>query len=62
MKVDRLQNRVLLVDDSPDIRRSLRKIKQGGWEVCGEAANGLKAIEEAERLQPHVIVLDREGQ
>jgi DNA-binding NarL/FixJ family response regulator len=54
-----LRNCILLVDDSPLVRRTLRKIfERAGWEVCGEAANGREAIEKAEQLQPHVIVLD----
>ena len=59
VEVDELRNCVLLVDDSPEIRHSLRRMfEHAGWEVCGEAANGLKAIEEAARLQPQLIVLD----
>ena len=59
VEVDELRNCILLVDDSPEIRHSLRRMfEHAGWEVCGEAANGLKAIEEAARLQPHLIVLD----
>jgi DNA-binding NarL/FixJ family response regulator len=53
------RNCVLLVDDNADVRRSLHKIfEQAGWEVCGEAENGVDAIEKAERLQPRIIVLD----
>ena len=57
--MNELRNCVLLVDDNVIVRRSLHKIfEQAGWQVCGEAENGLDAIEKAERLQPQIIVLD----
>jgi DNA-binding NarL/FixJ family response regulator len=31
---------------------------QSGWQVCGEAENGLQAVEQAASLQPHIIILD----
>ena len=57
--MNELRNCVLLVDDNVVVRHSLHKIfEQAGWEVCGEAENGLDAIEKAEQLQPQIIVLD----
>jgi CheY-like chemotaxis protein len=51
-------NSILLVDDSADIRRGLRReFERAGW-VCGEAANGQEAIVKAEQLHPQVILLD----
>jgi CheY-like chemotaxis protein len=52
--------RILIVDDSPVIRKTLRELleQQSGWEVCGEAANGREGIEKAQQLKPDVIVLD----
>src|SRR5438105_14536223 len=50
---------VLLVDDSPAVRRSLCIIfESAGIEVCGEAEDGAKAIEKAKHLKPDLIVLD----
>jgi DNA-binding NarL/FixJ family response regulator len=51
---------ILIVDDSPEIRRCLRTLleEQTGWAVCGEATNGLEGIEKAEQLHPDLIVLD----
>ena len=50
---------ILLVDDSAIVRTGLRRAFEfSGWEVCGEAANGREGIEKAERLKPHLIVLD----
>src|SRR5581483_5239619 len=52
--------RVLVVDDSPDIRllvcRSVESLP--GVEVVGEAADGASAVAEAARLQPDLVLLD----
>jgi DNA-binding NarL/FixJ family response regulator len=32
--------------------------RQEGWSVCGEAADGLEALEKATSLKPDVILLD----
>lgn len=51
--------RVLLCDDSAQIRELVRTVlEHGGNEVVAEADNGLKAIEAAEREQPDVVLLD----
>jgi CheY-like chemotaxis protein len=50
---------ILIVDDSPDIRRGVRHIfgSVSGWEVC-EAINGKDGVEKAQLLKPDIIVLD----
>lgn len=52
--------RVLLVDDVPEVRRTVRTALRfrGVFAVVGEAAQGGEAIELARRLQPDVVVLD----
>jgi DNA-binding NarL/FixJ family response regulator len=52
--------RILVVDDRPDIRTSIREYVeiQSGWEVCGEAADGEQAVDLASTLRPNVIILD----
>ena len=51
--------RILLVDDHPLTREALSSLlTQHGFDVVGEAADGLAAIEEAESLQPDLILLD----
>ena len=41
--------RILIVDDSPVVRRALRDLleRQTDWKVCGEAENGKEAIAKA---------------
>jgi DNA-binding NarL/FixJ family response regulator len=51
--------RVLIADDHPQVRSVLRRLLvEASFDVCGEAADGLEAIESARRLQPDVIVMD----
>jgi two-component system, NarL family, nitrate/nitrite response regulator NarL len=52
--------RILIADDHPIIRKHVRGIleRQSHFKVCGEAYDGAKALEEAKRLKPDVVVLD----
>jgi DNA-binding NarL/FixJ family response regulator len=52
--------RILIVDDHFAMRRGLRLIieSHAGWRVCGEAADGLEAIERAKELKPDIILMD----
>ena len=52
--------RVLIVDDQDFIRRGLRAllIEDKDIEVCGEAADGLQAIEKVQELRPDVVIMD----
>jgi len=55
-----MRGRILIVDDSLQVRRSLRwLIEQDlGWEVCGEASNGAEGVSRAAELKPDIVVLD----
>jgi DNA-binding NarL/FixJ family response regulator len=52
--------RILLVDDFAPWRRFVFAIarKEPGWYVISEAADGLEAVQKAERLRPDLILLD----
>ena len=52
-------NRVLIVDDSDDTRHMLRLMFENeGFQVVGEAENGLVAIAVALRERPDYVILD----
>ena len=51
--------RVLIAEDETIIRLDLRSLLEGsGFDVCGEARDGVEAIDLAETLSPDVIVMD----
>jgi DNA-binding NarL/FixJ family response regulator len=52
--------RILLVDDHPIVRQGLKTLLEGqpGWQIVGEASDGLEALHKADSLQPDVMVLD----
>lgn len=51
---------ILVADDHDVLRRGLKSVleAQPGWEVCGEAHTGSEAVQMAEKLKPHVAILD----
>jgi DNA-binding NarL/FixJ family response regulator len=52
--------RILLADDHEVVRHGVRAMleKEAGWEICGEAVDGRKAVALAEKLKPDVVILD----
>jgi DNA-binding NarL/FixJ family response regulator len=51
--------RILVIDDGDSVRDIIRIfLEKDGFEVCGEAADGVEAIEQAKKLKPDLIVLD----
>lgn len=54
-----MAGRILIVDDAMFMRIVLRRIlEQGGYEVVGEAANGIEAIEKYKELKPDLVTMD----
>jgi DNA-binding NarL/FixJ family response regulator len=51
---------ILLVDDSELIRLATRHFleSQPGFQVCGEAVDGIDVLEKASHLNPDLIILD----
>ncbi|HEX5482877.1 MAG TPA: response regulator transcription factor [Terriglobia bacterium] len=52
--------RIFIVDDHPVVVKGLRALLEGhaGWRVCGEAGDGLQAVEKACQLRPDVAIVD----
>jgi DNA-binding NarL/FixJ family response regulator len=51
--------RILIVDDHEALRTGVRTVLEAhGLDICGEAANGLEALQKAIQLQPDLVILD----
>lgn len=54
-----MTERILVVDDHPLTRDALASLlTQGGFDVVGEAADGVEALDLALELQPDLVLLD----
>jgi DNA-binding NarL/FixJ family response regulator len=54
-----LPKSILIADDSDIVRSVIRAfLERTGYTVCGEAEDGLEAIEKATKLKPDLVVLD----
>jgi PAS domain S-box-containing protein len=51
---------ILVVDDHKEVRQGIRALlsPRAGWLICGEASDGIEAIEKAKRLRPNVVLMD----
>jgi len=52
--------RILLVDDHPTMLQGLRSLlrSRADWAICGEAADGIEAVEKARELRPDAVLMD----
>ena len=51
--------RVLIADDASFMRQMIREIiEPEGYEVVGEATNGIEAVELYQELQPDLVTMD----
>ncbi len=51
--------KILVADDASFMRQMIREIVESeGFEVCGEASDGIEAIDEFKRLHPDVVTMD----
>ncbi len=51
--------RVLIVDDSTTMRKIVgQQLKSELYEVCGEASNGVEALQKYRDLNPDIVTLD----
>jgi DNA-binding NarL/FixJ family response regulator len=55
-----MKHTVLIVDDNAVIRSSLRSWIEGNadFQVCGEAENGMVAVQKVEEMHPDIVILD----
>ena len=54
-----MAKRVLVVDDAIFMRNIIKDIfASGGFDVVGEASNGLEAIERYKELKPDLVTMD----
>ena len=55
-----MAKRILIADDHSSVRGLVKSVfEECAWaEVCGEAADGLDAVEKARLLRPDVVVVD----
>jgi signal transduction histidine kinase len=51
---------ILIVDDHELFRRTARSFieSQPHWHVCGEAGDGIEAVEKAKQLRPQIVLMD----
>ena len=56
----KVSTRILIVDDLPEMRKLIRTYieEETDFCVCGEAIDGLDAINKAKHLKPDLIILD----
>ena len=52
--------RILIADDHELFRRTVRSFieSQPNWRVCGEAGDGVEAVEKAKQLRPDLVLMD----
>jgi PAS domain S-box-containing protein len=55
-----MSGQILIVDDQEFVRSGLRTLLSScpEWTICGEAADGLEAVDKANRLRPDVVLMD----
>lgn len=55
-----MPKRILIADDDSKVRRVMKAFLTAGTnvEVCGEAVNGMEAVEKAGTLKPDLVLLD----
>jgi two-component system, chemotaxis family, chemotaxis protein CheY len=51
--------KVLIADDASFMRQMIREIiEPEGWEVVGEASDGVEVVEKFKKLRPDVVMMD----
>jgi DNA-binding NarL/FixJ family response regulator len=53
--------KILIVDDHEVVREGIRTFlgrARPDWKICGEAFNGMEAMEKVKSLEPDIVILD----
>jgi DNA-binding NarL/FixJ family response regulator len=52
--------RILIVDDHEAVRNGIRSLlsSRPDWVVCGEAKDGIEAVEKAKHLRSDIVLMD----
>jgi DNA-binding NarL/FixJ family response regulator len=61
MSLTEMKNiKILIVDDHEIFRRGLRALLEptSEWQICGEAVDGLDAVDKCKSLTPNIVILD----
>ena len=59
LEINRLMAKILIVDDAAFMRMMLKDIlTKGGFEIAGEAADGVEAVAKYNELKPDLVTLD----
>lgn len=54
-----MANGILIVDDAAFMRMMIKDVlSKNGFEICGEAENGAKAIEKFKEFSPDLVIMD----
>jgi len=54
-----MPNAIFIIDDNSAVRLGIRRqLETSGFEVCGEARDGLDALDKLSRVRPDLIILD----
>jgi two-component system chemotaxis response regulator CheY len=54
-----MSKKILIVDDAAFMRMMIKDIlSKNGYEIVGEAENGMKAIEKFKELTPDLVIMD----
>ena len=54
-----MANGILIVDDAAFMRMMIKDVlSKNGFEICGEAENGSKAIEKFKEVSPDLVIMD----
>jgi len=52
------RSRILLVDDHELVRKGIAGLLENDWDICGQAGDGLEALEKVRDLNPDLVLLD----